>query len=491
MRTIQAMRTPPALACAVFGCLLGCGGSSSTTSPIDAGGGDATDATDEAPVDGARWAAAGGDGSGQLPFAIAVDSTNDDVVVGGETSGRLSFGALSVAATAGVTANAFLAGFDRDGHPRFLQLLGGATGEQAVRTIAIVGDGTFWAGGFFSGVLTCGSQTLTSLGASDAWIGRFSSADGASQGCVQLGGEGHQSVTALRLGHDAAGSATLVVAGEFAQAIDPGLASGPLLSAGEEDLFVATFGFGPGGLSLAAKTAFRFGGPDVDRLPRLTLVHDVDPVVAAIFRGPFDVGGKPLPDNFDAMLLARFHPDGSVVFAEGFVADKQQSPVGIATTSAGDVVVTGSFVGQVDFGGGALASESGEDAFVALFDENGGHVASRRMGGFGPDVASDVVAHADGRLDVVGYFSATLEGMTAIGANDVFLARLDPSLKTSAVARFGDLDDQRAYRAAASTRGLVATGSFFGHLDFGTAGTVVSSGGFDPAAGDVWVASFP
>ena len=57
-----------------------------------------------------------------------------------------------------------------------------------------------------------------------------------------------------------------------------------------------------------------------------------------------------------------------------------QEAYGIATDGTGNVVVTGKFQGNVDFGGGALTSEGGSDIFVAKFDAYGNHLWSQRFG---------------------------------------------------------------------------------------------------------------
>jgi hypothetical protein len=54
-------------------------------------------------------------------------------------------------------------------------------------------------------------------------------------------------------------------------------------------------------------------------------------------------------------------------------------------------------------------------------------------------------------------------------------------------AGFGDEGEQHGYRLALLEGTPVVVGSFFGVLDFGRAGRLVSNGGFDPNAGDLFV----
>jgi hypothetical protein len=53
----------------------------------------------------------------------------------------------------------------------------------------------------------------------------------------------------------------------------------------------------------------------------------------------------------------------------------------MAVDSQGDIIVAGSFAGQLDFGGGAIRSNGGVDIFIAKYSSNGTHLWSKGIGG--------------------------------------------------------------------------------------------------------------
>jgi hypothetical protein len=65
--------------------------------------------------------------------------------------------------------------------------------------------------------------------------------------------------------------------------------------------------------------------------------------------------------------VAKFTPDGKAIWARRFGDPANQGADGVATDAAGDVLVTGSMYGTVDFGTGTPLSASGSasDVFLA------------------------------------------------------------------------------------------------------------------------------
>ncbi|MEO7095908.1 MAG: hypothetical protein ABI175_21790, partial [Polyangiales bacterium] len=315
-------------------------------------------------------------------------------------------------------------------------------------------------------------------GGSDAFLALLDE-DGATRRCVRFGDAEHQAITGIAL--DPAGR--IVVAGEAAGAID--LGGGPLVSAGGEDLFVATLD-----ASLGHVWSQRFGDADEDRLPRLARAPSGQLALAGIYRGRIDLGGGPLPDRYDGGFVALLESDGRQAWSHGFVGDRHESPVAVAFDAAGDVIVGGRFGGNVDFGSGVRTSASGEDAFVASWDPGGEPRWSVRFGGDGEDSVNGLAVDPAGHIHVCGELTTSLDGLVARGGPDMFVAELDDRGAMLFRASFGDEGEQHAYRLALREGAPVVIGSFFGALDFGAAGRFVSNGGFDPSAGDLFVVRF-
>ena len=112
----------------------------------------------------------------------------------------------------------------------------------------------------------------------------------------------------------------------------------------------------------------------------------------------------------------------------------------VAIDGRGNIVVTGSFTGTADFGGGAMSAAGSSDVVVAKYTSTGAHVWSKRIGSVGLDagygVAIDRSANCDGAggtdcVLVAGGFGYTVDfdpgpgtaNLTTAGAGDVFVAK--------------------------------------------------------------------
>ena len=103
---------------------------------------------------------------------------------------------------------------------------------------------------------------------------------------------------------------------------------------------------------------------------------------------------------------------------------------GLAVDASDYIVLTGSFEGVLDCGGGALTSAGGKDAFVAKLDPLGNHVWSARFGDADDQEGKGVAVDASGSLFVTGEFSGAIDFGTGVhvstGDADIFVARLAP-----------------------------------------------------------------
>ncbi|MCB9667588.1 MAG: hypothetical protein H6715_05655 [Myxococcales bacterium] len=239
-------------------------------------------------------------------------------------------------------------------------------------------------------------------------------------------------------------------------------------------------------------------------------------------------------------------PDGTVeceetcngtagAWVKAFGGSSSDYGIAVDTDSANNVYIAASFIGTVDFGGGAFDAGLGQDIIVAGFDPLGAHRWSIAHGGlasgpwyghaiiadlnddifflgtpYGPDVSSYVssyeqdgayrwggptwleVAKAQGlsvdaqsRIYVTGSFSqdndfgcgATLQSQ---GSTDVFIASYDSATGACIWAqRYGGASSDSATDIVAAADGTTyVTGSFRGGLVAGST-TYVSRGGTD------------
>jgi hypothetical protein len=178
-----------------------------------------------------------------------------------------------------------------------------------------------------------------------------------------------------------------------------------------------------------------------------------------------------------------------------------QSGWSVAVDGSGSVIVTGSFVGTVDFGGGPLASAGSEDIFVAKFDAGGNHVWSQRFGDASSQRGQCVAVDGLRNVILTGGFQGTVDfgggPLTSAGENDIFVAKFDAGGNHVWSQRFGDASSQTGRSVAVDgSRNVIIKGYFWGTVEFG-GGPLTSAGShdifvakFDAGGNHVWSQRF-
>jgi len=188
-------------------------------------------------------------------------------------------------------------------------------------------------------------------------------------------------------------------------------------------------------------------------------------------------------------------------WAHGFGSLLRDEGKGIAIDAAGNVVATGLFSGDIDFGGGTPLKANGVDAFVASFAADGTHRWSIAFGGSGEDLGKSVAIDSEGNAIVTGWFSKEMSvgavPLKSSGADDAFVVKLDPDGIVLWARKFGaeNIDLAQAV-AVMPDNSVVITGEFRTTVDFG-GGPLKSAGDADiflmKLAADgsfVWAKSF-
>ncbi len=244
-------------------------------------------------------------------------------------------------------------------------------------------------------------------------------------------------------------------------------------------------------------------------------------LVVGQYGGSVDLGQGPLPTagrlTWDSgLFIAEFSPEGQLVWAKGFVATYDRAgqreswpivPRAIATDAQGSLIITGTFHGYMDLGGGRLFAgigsvppewDASSSGFLAKFSSSGQHLWSRVfLGGYGrlpatsTSVATDSVGHVlvggsahrdtdlgDGRLGDGGPFIARYDAWGNLLWKRVFttlygeVAQVQP-LGTDGVAFVGDFVGTFTFAGQTYTAGdpyapdgVYDTRAFFGTLSF-------------------------
>jgi uncharacterized protein (AIM24 family) len=211
-------------------------------------------------------------------------------------------------------------------------------------------------------------------------------------------------------------------------------------------------------------------------------------IVAGNFGGTVDFGGGFLTSaGTNDIFVVKMDANGNHLWSKRFGDLNQQNARSVAVDAMGSVLVTGIFAGALDFGGGPLVSEGGNDIFVAKLDANGGHLWSRSFGGPLNQDAWDIATDSAGNVVLTGGFGGTVSFggglLTSAGSGDVFVAKLDSNGGHVWSESFGDAGLQTGRSIGVDPAGnVLVAGGFAGTVNFG--GGLLTSAG----SGDVFVA---
>src|SRR5258707_15140748 len=155
------------------------------------------------------------------------------------------------------------------------------------------------------------------------------------------------------------------------------------------------------------------------------------------FRGNVNFGTGTLAYHGSAdMFVARFAAAGGCLWSKNF-----GSPYGgdalyaVATDANGSVIVTGTVLGNLDFGGGILWGLAGglsQNVLVMKYSGTGAYVWGYRYASATPvDAGNSVSTDQSGNVIAGGYFQGTINPgggnlISATSVNDAFVTKLAP-----------------------------------------------------------------
>ena len=281
-----------------------------------------------------------------------------------------------------------------------------------------------------------------------------------------------------QVGHAAAIDAqgNIVVAGEFHGTMN--LGGGDLVSQGHSDLFLAKFS--PAGAHLWSQ---RFGDGEFQIGRAVTVDAQGNIILTGNLWGTTDLGGGDLVSQGSDFFIAKFSPAGQHLWSHHHGDGEPQTGKTVATDSQGNIVVAGNLNGAMDLGGGLLASAAWTDIFIAKLTPGGEHLWSKSFGGDEHQYAVAVAVDGQDQVVLTGYFANAVNlgggDLISAGRKDIYVAKLTASGQHLWSKRFGDGADQEISGAAVDGAGnIVFTGLFEGAMDLG-GGAIASQGAMD------------
>lgn len=382
----------------------------------------------------------------------------------------------------------------------------GGVADDRAHAVATDAAGNVAVAGYFQGTVSFGGATFTSAHLAhldpndykDAFVAKYDAA-GAHVWSRQIGADYDDRANAVAM--DAAGN--VVVAGSVANYVDFGNGM-TTTSQGGLDVFVAKYAAATG----AHLWSRRASGTGNEGAYAVAVDAAGDVLVVGHFQGTVDFGGGALAASGGStdqdLFVAKYAgATGAHLwsrrFGQGAAFDYGY---GIAADAAGNVLVTGSFWGTVDFGAGNLSSAGRYDGFALRLSPTGATRWARRFGGPNDDWGLAVATDGSGDALVAGAFSGTASfgggPRASAGGEDAFVVRLgaaDGAHQWS--SRYGGAGTDRAEAVAVDGAGTVHVAGYTqGGMNLGGA-TLPHAGGYDaffarltPAGAHLWSRAF-
>ena len=247
-------------------------------------------------------------------------------------------------------------------------------------------------------------------------------------------------------------------------------------------------GSSTGGETIWAK---RFGNTLQDRGRAVAIDHEGNVIVTGEFSSTVDFGGGPLSASNlygpTSIFVAKYSPDGAHQWSKTFEVGKSadNTGYGIAVDSYDNIIITGSFVEKVNFGGGRLYGYAAvvPDIFVVKLSSTGDHIWSKVFGSVDGDYGLGVVVDTNDNVFVTGAFTGTVDfgggPLTSAGSTDCFVVKFSPAGGHVWSKRFGSTSGDTGNSIGVDGSGnVVVTGYFAGTVNFG-GGSLTSAGGVD------------
>jgi hypothetical protein len=223
--------------------------------------------------------------------------------------------------------------------------------------------------------------------------------------------------------------------------------------------------------------ARQLGGPGRERAAGVAADRGGVVYVAGRIEGEAVLGSVRLAVTSPDALVTALDRYGEVVWAHAFGGPGEDEARAVAILMEGDVFVTGSFSGTVDFDPGPgrteLVSGGATDVFVLRLSPRGELVWARGLGGAQADDGLDIAVDARG-VYVAGSFQGSLQAgpvrLESAGRTDGFVLALDPAGAPRWARRIGGPESDAARSVALEPNSLWIAGSFEGKAGFGPQG---------------------
>ena len=363
-------------------------------------------------------------GNSELGWAVAVDGS-DDVLITGIFGGTVNFGGGNL--TSAGLEDIFVAKYSGADGAHLWSKRFGSTGSDRGRGVAVDGNGDVLLTGAFLLTVNFGGGNLSSAGNFDIVVAKFSGTDGTHLWSRRFGGTGGDE----GLGVAVDGSGNPSVTGTLRGAADLGGGNTALI--GVVDMFVAKYS-GTDGAHLWSKRFGSTSNQVFGNAVAVDSSNDV--LVTGDLFGTVNFGGGILSSagSFDIVVAKFSGADGAHFWSRRYGSTSQDNAFAVAVDSGGGVLASGDFVGTVNFGGDNLTSAGLNDIFVAKYSgADGSHLWSKRFGSSSSDNGYGVAVDGSRNAVVTGTFSGAVDfgggELISAGNADIFVVKFGASAR--------------------------------------------------------------
>ncbi|MDP4268259.1 MAG: hypothetical protein Q8880_12600, partial [Bacteroidota bacterium] len=347
----------------------------------------------------------------------------------------------------------------------------GGSGWDYGQSITTDVSGNVYIAGSFTGSATFGSTTLNSVENENFYVAKYNNA-GICQWAINIDGGVSKKESAIKT--DVAGN--VYVTGVFRDTAFFG--STTLISSGGSDVFIAKYS-NTGVLQWAIKS----GGSSDDEAKSITTDVYGNVIITGYFNGTASFGSTSLTSSGSSdIFIAKYNNSGILLWAVKAGGSEYDASSAITTDVSGNIYVTGSFQGSVNFGATTLNSSTGNE-FVVKYNDAGICQWALNFYSGNSKVKQAITTDMSGNIYISGGFSNTATfgslTLTSAGESDVFIVKYNSAGLVQWGVKAGGTEYEGANNITCDTYGnIYVTGSFQGSANFGST-TLVSSGDDD------------
>lgn len=429
-----------------------------------------------------EWAKQLGGTEQNIGWSIAADAEGNVYTTGG-FQGTVDFdpGSDTFHLHAAAHSDAFVSKLDAHGNFIWAKRFGGA-GSDIGYSIAVDAAGNVYITGAFEETIDLGTFSLTSAGATDAFIAKLN-AQGNVVWAVRFGGDVMDDGKSIAV--DAAGNVHITGVFRGTVDFDPGSSTYNLTSTGTTNAFLSKLD--TDGNFIWAK---RFGGTSgvIGYAIAVDAAGNVHTTGRLGGTADFDPGN----DTYNLMsagshdvYVSKLDAHGNFVWAKRLGGASPEWSFSIAVDALGGVFTTGYFYGTADFdpGNGEFfldPVDGAPDVFISKLDADGNFAWAKQIdASHGNSVATDIA----GNVYIAGNFSGTcdfgagsgIQDLISAGNSDVLISKLDTDGNYVWAKQLGgNLEDESYAVFVDAAENVYTTGRFQGTGEFGL-GNVPSS----------------